>query len=126
MTAAQRARTAPVRQAALLALPPISETEFQGNVCELAATLGWEFYHTHNSRRSQPGWPDLVLGHERQKRLLVVELKKAIGVVSPEQTKWLRLIANAGHECAVWRPADMASGLIPAVLSGRRRLDGAR
>ncbi len=37
------------------------EKPFQAQVVELARLSGWLTYHTHDSRRSQSGFPDLVL-----------------------------------------------------------------
>ena len=51
----------------------MSEDVFQRQVEELAESLGWKVYHTHDSRRSHRGWPDLVLG--RRGRVLFRELK---------------------------------------------------
>lgn len=39
----------------------ISEKEFQAQVLDLARLTGWLCYHPHDSRRSAPGFPDLVL-----------------------------------------------------------------
>ena len=35
--------------------------EFMPAVVELAKRFGWLLYHTHNSRRSASGFPDLVM-----------------------------------------------------------------
>ena len=48
-------------------------------VVDLARTLGWRVYHTYDSRRSQPGFPDLVLVRER---ILFLELKSETGKLS--------------------------------------------
>lgn len=39
----------------------VMEKVFQAQVLDLAHLSGWLCYHTHNSRRSAPGFPDLVL-----------------------------------------------------------------
>jgi len=39
----------------------ITEKDFMRQVMELAKLYGYLAYHTHNSQRSQPGFPDLVL-----------------------------------------------------------------
>lgn len=99
-------------------LPDISENQLLANVRKEAKAAGWETYHTHNSRRSESGWPDLVLGSTRQHRTLFIELKTRTGTVSKNQQKWLDLLAESGNEVAVWRPADMPE--IVKILRGQR------
>jgi len=48
---------------------------------------GWLRYHTHDSRRSEPGFPDLVL--IRRDRLLAVEVKRRGGKATEAQKTWL-------------------------------------
>jgi hypothetical protein len=99
-------------------VPDMSENELLANVREIAKLNGWETYHTHDSRRSDAGWPDLVLASAAQRRTLFIELKKRTGRVSDAQQKWLDLLALCGQEVAVWRPADMPE--IVRVLRGQR------
>jgi hypothetical protein len=47
-----------------------SEAALQALVVGVAQLYGWAHYHTHDSRRSDEGWPDLVLC--RPPRLVVV------------------------------------------------------
>ena len=73
-----------------------SEKEFQAWVIGYAKERGWRAYHTHDSRRSVAGFPDLVL--VRNGILLVAELKFADGKPSAEQRVWLdefRRVSNA-------------------------------
>jgi hypothetical protein len=93
------------------------EAELLRQVRKLAKLTGWETYHTHDSRRSDRGWPDLVLASATQRRVIFAELKTATGRVTPDQKKWLALLANAGQETAVWRPADLP--LIARILRGQ-------
>lgn len=99
-------------------VPKLTESQFLQQVRDLAKLTGWETYHTHNSQRSEPGWPDLVLASATQRRVLFVELKTAVGRVSTHQQKWLDLLAGCGLESAVWRPADLPE--IALVLRGQR------
>lgn len=62
------------------------------------------------------GWPDLVLIRPRDRRLLFVELKTSHGLVSPDQAWVHEQLAAAGYPVNVWRPADLDSGVIAAVL----------
>jgi len=96
-----------------------SESEFQTHVMTLAKSLGYtQQYHTHDSRRSQAGFPDLVLIHNRTKKLMFVELKAQAGRVSPAQESWLNDLRLGGQVAEVWRPSDWVSGRIIQVLRG--------
>lgn len=84
----------------------VTERQWQDQVLEVAHLTGWRTYHTHDSRRSAPGWPDLALC--RPPRLLLVELKTDVGRVSPAQAEWLEDLGRcAGVEVYIWRPADL-------------------
>ena len=90
----------------------VSEAAFQATVLELAALRGWHAYHTHDSRRSQKGFPDLVL--VRGGSLIFAELKSAKGRISAEQQGWHDALFHVAWEIgdakllrvAIWRPAD--------------------
>ena len=72
-----------------------------------------ERYHTWNSRRSEPGFPDEVIVLPRTGRLIVAELKSEKGRVSKNQQRWLDAFATIpGAEVFVWRPRDLLSGEI--------------
>lgn len=97
-----------------------SEGHFQSRLLDLAAFYGWTLgYHTHDSRRSPSGWPDLVLGHEQWRLTLFVELKTEDGKVSPAQQRWIDQLQRSGHFARVWRPSDWPE--IEAVLAGSQR-----
>lgn len=80
------------------------EKAWQQQVIELARLYQWLVYHTFDSRRSEPGWPDLVL--VRPPELLVVELKTDAGRLTAAQKAWLAALAACGLETALWRPRD--------------------
>ena len=83
----------------------MSEADFQKQVVAFAEALGWHVYHTHDSRRSNPGWPDLAM--VRRHRLLLWELKTEKGRVTPEQRDFLeRLQGVAVVEVDLRRPSD--------------------
>lgn len=91
----------------LPALVP-TEKEFQASVIELARVNGFRDYHTHNSRHSAAGFPDLVL--VRGDRLIFAELKTERGRVSEAQRAWLDdltavALACSGVEVYIWRPS---------------------
>lgn len=83
----------------------ISERDFQAQVLQLARLTGWRVYHTHDSRRSAPGFPDLVL--VRPPMVVFAELKSKGGKLRPEQREWLEALGRCGSvEVRLWRPQD--------------------
>ena len=76
-----------------------TEQEFTDLFLEIAERKGWaRRYHTHDSRRSPGGFPDWVLVHPGQRRVLFVELKGFAGFATEEQRAWLGDLATAGAE----------------------------
>lgn len=99
--------------------PEPSEDEFQTAVLQLAEYSQYEIrYHNPDSRRSQAGFPDLVLISSARRRALFRELKKEDGRVRPKQKVVLAAMTAAGLDAAVWRPSDLASGRIAKELRG--------
>lgn len=92
----------------------MTEAELLANVRDLAGRLGLRTYHTHDSRRSEPGWPDLAIVG---RRLLLRELKTQTGRLRPEQEAWIADLRMAGIDTAVWRPSDWRSGRVAADLT---------
>jgi hypothetical protein len=70
----------------------VSEGAFQAKVIELATRLGWRLYHTYDSRRSQPGFPDLI--GVRGDRMVAIECKREGQKPTAEQWEWLRALAE--------------------------------
>ena len=85
----------------------MTEDAFLAQVRRLATDMGWMTYHTHDSRRSESGFPDLVLISPAQGRILFRELKKMKGRVSPDQKRFLEALNAVGQDAAVWRPDDL-------------------
>jgi hypothetical protein len=81
----------------------------------LCRRLGVRYFHPYDSRRSVPGWPDVVFVGTRA--ICFRELKDEWGEVRPEQADWGRALRAAGQDWAVWRPSDLASGRIEAELA---------
>lgn len=96
------------------------EKAFLGQVLQLARLYGWLAYHTHDSRHSAGGFPDLTL--VRGGRLVFAELKVGGNTPTPAQVVWLRALEAAGAEAYVWRPGDFDQ--IQTVLSGGRAAGG--
>lgn len=71
-------------------------------------------YHTFNSQFSPSGFPDetILVGG----RLLFAELKKELGKVTTEQETWLNELTFVGAECYLWKPSDLLSGEVEAIL----------
>ncbi|MFF2274187.1 VRR-NUC domain-containing protein [Agromyces sp. NPDC058136] len=90
----------------------MTEAQLQAAIIPAAQRRDWLVYHTHDSRRSQPGFPDLVLVHAKQGRILYRELKKQNGAIRPDQKIWLRDLTAAGADAAIWRPLDWFDGTI--------------
>lgn len=83
----------------------VSEAQFQRSVTDALSLFGWLWYHTHDSRRSNKGFPDLVA--VRGQRVLYVELKREDGRVTVEQSTWLQRLKDAGQSAYVLRPSQM-------------------
>ena len=81
-----------------------TERGFQATVIALAKLYKWLVYHTHDSRRSQAGFPDLVL--VKSPRIIYAELKTSRGKVRPEQVAWLEALRACGCDARLWRPED--------------------
>ena len=90
----------------------MTEDELLASILEVAEILKWLTYHTHDSRRSPAGFPDLVL--VREHRILYRELKRspAPGLVTPAQREWLHRLRAAGADVDVWTPQDWPSRVI--------------
>lgn len=104
----------------------MSEAEWQQQVVELAGLLNWRHLHVRRTigkghrwttATNLKGFPDLLLWHEVQQRIIGAELKTAVGRVTAEQVEVLRSLEAAGVETYVWRPKDLT--LVQEILSGR-------
>jgi hypothetical protein len=91
----------------------MTEADLQRLVIELCDRLGLHHYHTFDSRRSEPGWPDLVIIGDA---IIYRELKSRAGVLTPAQRRWGSRIERAGGDWAVWRPVDWQNMTIGSQL----------
>lgn len=83
----------------------VPEKAFQQAVLDYARLMGWMVYHTHDSRHSAAGFPDLVM--VRQGRMVVAELKRVGGKPTAEQAAWLaEMGAVAGCDSYSWTPVS--------------------
>lgn len=100
-----------------IVLADLTEKEWQRQVVELAAQLGWKkTYHVYDSRRSHSGFPDLVLVRDR---IVFAELKREKTRPTDDQIEWLDRMAAAGAEVYLWRPSDLDDAA--SVMAGRWR-----
>lgn len=94
----------------------MTEAEFMQQIIDTARLLKWHVYHTHDSRRSEPGFPDICLVRDR---VVFLEVKTETGRVSPAQAEWIAAITAAGGTALVVRPSQWEE--IVAAL--KRRVD---
>lgn len=89
----------------------MTEAHLQRTVTDMATRFGWMWYHTHDSRRSPGGFPDVTL--VRAGRLVFAELKAEKGRLSAAQHVWARELNNVEEntdgvvQVFVWRPSDL-------------------
>ena len=109
---------------------PVTEADFLRSVIDLAHLCGWESYHPRAGRTLDSwrtpgmgsmakGFPDLVLAHPDQHRLLFIELKTDTGRHTVDQERVLDLLARVATDCRgvevyTFRPRDWES--LEAVL----------
>ena len=94
----------------------ITEKDFQATVIALARKDGWIVGFTHDSRKSEPGEPDLRM--VRPPRVIFAELKTVKGKLSkgrwnksgrwlPGQDEWGEALSECPWvEYYLWRPTD--------------------
>lgn len=81
------------------------EIDFLRHVLAYAKARGWLTYHTHISKRSTEGWPDVVFA--KPGRLVIAELKREKGGrVTPAQREWLAVLRTVLSDVYLWRPSD--------------------
>lgn len=92
----------------------MSERKLQAHVEQLLRTAGWLVYHTYDSRRSAPGFPDIVA--LRGARILALELKVEGAKPSEAQYEWLKAWDRAGALAYVVRPRNLDE--LAAIVAG--------
>jgi hypothetical protein len=93
----------------------VTEAELQARVIEMARALGLAVHWQRDSRRAEPGFPDLVIAGPRG--VLFAELKSEAGRLSPQQRFWQHILVASGARWRLWRPADLDCGLIDEDLA---------
>lgn len=93
------------------------ERDLARAVRALVASYGLWGYEAADSRRATPGLTDfIILGSGP---VLWRELKSPRGVLSRQQTRVRNRLWLADQDWAVWRDADLRSGLIEAQIAAR-------
>ena len=83
----------------------MSEAEWQEQIVSYARMNDWLVHHNADSRRSDPGLPDLIL--VRGDTVMFLECKKMTGKMRQEQTLWMGRLKTATQvKSAVVRPSD--------------------
>lgn len=77
-----------------------TEAQFEQAVVEYAKLAGWKAFHPFDSRRSEPGFPDLTL--VRGDRLVFAELKAEQGRLSNAQVNWMHALDLASGARRGW------------------------
>lgn len=96
-------------------IAPVNEKAFTQTVVQAFKATGHLVYHTYDSRRSEPGFPDLTIVHP-ERGVVFAELKTADGRLSRAQKTWIATLEQAGARVFVWRPDDWQT--IEAVANG--------
>lgn len=98
----------------------MSEEDLAAQVAALCKAYDVWRYHTYDSRRSEPGYPDeTLIGVD----VIWRELKREKGRPTPAQTEVIGRLRAAGKDVDIWRPSDLLSGRIEreiAALSTRK------
>ena len=95
---------------------PVKEADLQDAIIDIARVLGYRVAHfrpalTDKGWRTPvsgdgKGFPDLELAHAQKHRTLYIECKSEKGRLSPEQNRWLMVLALAGNECYIIKPSE--------------------
>lgn len=93
------------------AAPIRDEADMQARISTLATrAYGLLHYHTHDSRRSQSGFPDSVFVG---RAVLFRELKlNRRSKISAAQKQWISRLETAGADAGIWYADDYTSGLV--------------
>lgn len=102
---------------------PMGGRELEAAIADMCQLLGLLHYHTHDSRRSPPGFPDFVIASTRG--VLFREVKGTFrngrgDKLTHAQISWLNALQETGQDVAVWRAADWHSGRIERELEALR------
>jgi hypothetical protein len=114
----QRAIAAAMSEAELLSNITLGTRKRPG-MCE---RYGLTWYHTHTSKFSVSGFPDLVIAG---RWVVYRELKRQKENPTKAQREWIAALEAAGADVGVWRPSDWLSGRVQSELAALAGLRGA-
>lgn len=106
-------------------VPAWTERQLQDNVVDVAHRFGWLAVH-HGGDQHRRAWydttgfPDLTLIHAERPQVWFREMKSATGKLTADQQRWIDRLTAAGHNVAVWRPADWPD-IVAALSNGTAR-----
>ena len=92
-----------------------SEAVFQARVIKLLEQAGYAselIYHTQDSRRSNPGFCDIVAIRPSDHHRKWIECKTEKGQPSAEQFFWLMELQLGGEDASLLRPSDIQSLIV--------------
>jgi len=87
----------------------VSENELQAEVIRILKDAGFtKIYHTYNSQKSEPGYPDILAIRTTDGLMLVLENKTETGKCTKAQLEWLEAFQSIKkYHVAVIRPHDI-------------------
>ena len=89
-------------------LPALTEAVWQAAVLRVLTEAGFMVYHTHDSRHSPSGWPDVAAIKPTGGTLYLCELKTDTGQLTLAQQAWLEALGQcSGVVAEVWKPQDV-------------------
>lgn len=98
------------------------EIEVQNQIIAVVKTLGYLTYHTHDSRRSEKGFPDLcIVGFGK---LMFIEFKAGKNTVTKEQQQWLDEFQIAGVDARLYHVDTWKNGnreLVDELILAKRQ-----
>jgi hypothetical protein len=100
----------------------MSEKKLQQLTVNLCRGYGMRCYHTHDSRRSEAGFPDCVIAHPSGP--IYAELKTEKNRPMTDQVWWLDYFAGLGLPTYLWRPRHLLFGWINCAIKGGRVRSG--
>jgi len=84
----------------------MTEDQLLDAIRSYARLMGWLTYHVHDSRRSEPGFPDLVC--IRGNTAWALELKTEKGRITEDQELWISAINQVENiQAMVIRPSQL-------------------
>lgn len=89
----------------------VPEAEVQRTLVDALDVFDYLSYHTHDSRRSRAGFPDLMAVHRWTHVALAFEVKSELGQLSPDQWAWAEALTSSAIAYLVVRPSNLDDAL---------------